>query len=378
MTEQTALSQLIAGMYDATLEPGQWSEAMARIVAFVGGHGGCLLAKDPTSRDIEAHWQTGVEPHYLRLYTETYSKIGPAAALTFGDIGQIVSVAEVVPYEEFRRSRFYLEWAEPQGWVDVAIAMLDKSAGGWGFLGISRNASNGMVDDEMRRRIALVVPHVRRALRIGKAIERRQADAATFADILDQLSAGLLLLDAQGRIVHTNAAADDMLRDGRLLRAIGKRLAGGDAQAERALRETAILPRAEGVNLGRAGVVVPLRTCDGERYIARAMPLASAAPPGAGETAEATTAVFVRRATMDAPSSPDIIAESYKLTPTELRVLFALVEVGGVPDVAASLGIAETTVKTHLARLFAKTGARRQAELVKLVAGFSMPVTTRA
>ena len=74
---------------------------------------------------------------------------------------------------------------------------------------------------------------------------------------------------------------------------------------------------------------------------------------------------------MDAPSPPDIIAESYKLTPTELRVLFALVEVGGVPDVAAALGIAETTVKTHLARLFAKTGARRQAELVKLVAGFS-------
>jgi DNA-binding CsgD family transcriptional regulator/PAS domain-containing protein len=375
MTEQARLSRLIADMYDATLEPGQWSEVLARIVAFVGGHGGCLLAKDATSRDIDAHWQTGVEPHYLRLYNETYSKIGPVAALTFGDVGQIVSVPEVVPYDEFRRSRFYVEWAEPQGWIDVAVAVLDKSAGGWGLLGVSRNAANGMVDDEMRRRIALVVPHIRRALRIGRAFERRQADAATFADVLDRLSAGLLLLDAQGRIVHTNAAADDMLRDGRLLRAIGRRLAGGDPQAERALRETAILPRAAG--LGREGVLVPLRTCDGERYIARAMPLASAALRGAGETPEATTAVFVRRATMDAPS-PDVIAESYKLTPTELRVLFALVDGGGVPDVAAALGIAETTVKTHLARLFAKTGARRQAELVKLVAGFSVPVTNRA
>ena len=140
-----------------------------------------------------------------------------------------------------------------------------------------------MVDDEMRRRIALVVPHIRRALRIGRAIERRQADTATFADVLDRLSAGLLLLDAQGRIVHTNAAADDMLRDGRLLRAIGRRLAGGDAQAERALRETAMPAARPGHALGREGVVVPLRTCDGERYIARAMPLASATPRGAGE-----------------------------------------------------------------------------------------------
>jgi DNA-binding CsgD family transcriptional regulator/PAS domain-containing protein len=378
MTEQARLSRLIADMYDATLEPGRWSEVLARVVTFVGGHGGCLLAKDPTSREIDAHWQTGVEPHYMRLYNETYSKIGPVASLTFGDVGQIVSVPEVVPYDEFRRSRFYLEWAEPQGWVDVAVAVLDKTATGWGLLGISRNATNGMVDDEMRRRLSLVVPHVRRALRIGRAMERRQADAATFADVLDRLSAGLLLLDAQGRIVHTNAAADDMLRDGRLLRAIGRRLAGTGAQAERTLRETAILPRTEGMELGREGVVVPLRTCDGERYIARAMPLASAAAGGAGESAEATTAVFVRRAIMDDPSPPDIIAESYKLTPTEVRVLFALVEVGGVPEVAAALGIAETTVKTHLARLFAKTGARRQAELVKVVASFSMPVTHRA
>ena len=381
MSEQARLSRLVAGIYDATLEPRRWSEVLARVVDFVGGHGGCLLGKDSATRDIDPQWQTGVEPYYLRLYTDTYSKLGPLAALTFGDIGQIVSVADVVPHDEFQRSRFYREWAAPQGWVDVAVAVLDKSAGGWGYLGISRNATNGMVDDEMRGRMSLVVPHVRRALRLGRAIERRQADAAAFADVLDRLSAGLLLLDAQGRIVHTNAAADDMLRDGRLLRAIGRRLTAGDAQVERTLRETAILLRAEGAHLGREGVLVPLRAGDGERYIARAMPLATAAPGRrtgeTGETAEATTAVFVQRASMDYPSPPEIIGESYKLTPTELRVLRALVEIGGVPEVAAELGIAETTVKTHLARLFAKTGTRRQAELVKLVAGFSMPLTNR-
>jgi DNA-binding CsgD family transcriptional regulator len=52
-------------------------------------------------------------------------------------------------------------------------------------------------------------------------------------------------------------------------------------------------------------------------------------------------------------------------------VLLAIVQVGGVPEVAEALGIAETTVKTHLGRLFQKTGADRQADLVKLVAGFA-------
>jgi DNA-binding CsgD family transcriptional regulator len=62
------------------------------------------------------------------------------------------------------------------------------------------------------------------------------------------------------------------------------------------------------------------------------------------------------------------------LTPTELRVLLAIVEVGGVPEVAVALGLAETTVKTHLGRVFVKTGAGRQADLVKIVAGFATPL----
>jgi DNA-binding CsgD family transcriptional regulator len=59
------------------------------------------------------------------------------------------------------------------------------------------------------------------------------------------------------------------------------------------------------------------------------------------------------------------------LTPAELRVLFAIIEVGSVPEVSQVLGISEATVKTHLRHLFEKTNTHRQAELVKLVAGYA-------
>ena len=58
-------------------------------------------------------------------------------------------------------------------------------------------------------------------------------------------------------------------------------------------------------------------------------------------------------------------------TDAELRVFLSIVEIGGVPDVARSMGLAETTIKTHLARTFAKTGTQRQADLVRLVAAFT-------
>ena len=48
--------------------------------------------------------------------------------------------------------------------------------------------------------------------------------------------------------------------------------------------------------------------------------------------------------------------------------------IGRVGALAVALGIAETTAKTHLHRVFAKTGVSRQADLVKLAAGFSNPL----
>ena len=83
--------------------------------------------------------------------------------------------------------------------------------------------------------------------------------------------------------------------------------------------------------------------------------------------------LFISRASFGRMPAPEALARPYHLTPTELRVLLAIVEIGGGPEVADARGIAECAVKFHLRRLVEKTGARRQAELVKLVAGFSAP-----
>jgi DNA-binding CsgD family transcriptional regulator len=44
-----------------------------------------------------------------------------------------------------------------------------------------------------------------------------------------------------------------------------------------------------------------------------------------------------------------------------------------VPDIAAALGISESTVRTHLKRLFEKTSTHRQVDLVKLIAAHATP-----
>jgi len=58
---------------------------------------------------------------------------------------------------------------------------------------------------------------------------------------------------------------------------------------------------------------------------------------------------------LDLPSPPVAIAQEFQLTPAELRVLFSIIEISGVSEVADVLGISEATVRTHLHHLFEKT-----------------------
>jgi DNA-binding CsgD family transcriptional regulator len=147
-----------------------------------------------------------------------------------------------------------------------------------------------------------------------------------------------------------------------------------DRQAGKSLHETFAASENGDAAIGVKGIALPLTAHDGERYVAHVLPLTSGARRGAARTYTATAAMFVRKAAMEGPPVPEVIAKLYSLTPTELRVLLAIVDVGGIPEVAAAFGVADSTIRTHVGRLFDKTGVGRQADLVKLVAGFSMPL----
>jgi DNA-binding CsgD family transcriptional regulator/PAS domain-containing protein len=373
MGDDHELTRLIAGIYDAALDSSRWPRVLADIADYVDGRVAGLLVKDVTRKRVNACWHAGGDPHYIGLYRETYSRFGPIAIAPPGAIEQIASIPDIMPYEEYLRGRFHREWAEPQGWVDVAIAIIDKSANGAAYLSMSRDEETGMVDEIMRERMGLVVPHVRRALLIGRAIEFKQAEAATFADVLDGLSASVFLVDPSGRIVHANDAGENTLRGGAFLRSIGGRLVANDPQVDHGLRETVAAAASGDREIGGKGIAMPVSTRAGERYVAHVLPLASGGRQFAGAPA-ATAALFVRKAALERALPPEVIGKTYNLTPAELRVLLGIVDIGGVPEIATAFGVAETTVKTHLGRLFEKTGTGRQADLVKLVAGFSMPL----
>ncbi len=348
--EPEALSALIADIYDAALDPSLWLGLLGKVARFVGGHSASLIAKDATSKNGNMYYDDGViDRRYVQLYFERYVKLDPFnTAHFFAEICRPMSTIDFMPVEEFRETRMCKEWAKPQGLVDFVSVALDKSATSVAMLGVFRHESHGIVDEETKARMQLIAPHVRRAVLIGRAIDLRATEAAAFADAFDGIAAGSFLVDASARVVHANAAGHAMLAAEEVLRAPNGRLAAADTEADHALREIFAAAKFGDTVVGVRGVAVPLISRGGERFVAHVLPLTSGSRRKAGAAYAAAAALFVQRAALGTPAAPEVIAKTYQLTPTELRVLLAIVEVGGAPEVAEALGIGEATVKFHL------------------------------
>jgi DNA-binding CsgD family transcriptional regulator len=332
--------------------------------------------KDAATKHGNVYYNCGRrDPHYKRLYLQDYCRIDPTTVgLWLRETGKPLGIRDIMDIDEFHASRFYQEWVRPQKHVDAVSVTLDKTATGAALFTVFRHERHGFLDAEARWRMGLIAPHVRRAALVGRALEHKTAEAATLADTFDGLSAAMFLVDADGRVVHANAAGEAMLRQSLVLSVASGKLAASDAVALRALNEMVAAAKGGDAAAGSRGIAVPLTARDGERYVVHALPLASAERGRAGGGCAAVAALFVQKAALQLRSLPEVVAKTFNLTPTELRVLLAIVETGGVPETAEALGIGQATVKTHLHRLFGKTDTRRQADLVKLMAAFANPL----
>jgi DNA-binding CsgD family transcriptional regulator/PAS domain-containing protein len=377
MRDETAqLSYLIGNIYDAALDPTLWPSVLEITCGYIEGVTAVLVSQDSAQLSAQFHFSWGDNPEYTKSYNETYIKLNPALLpfILHSKLEDVIVLSDVIPYDEFLASRFYKEWAKPQGYSDTVHATLEKSLTSYAAVAVARHERQGLVDDRARRRMRLLAPHFRRAVAIGKTIDMRQVEAAAFADTLDGLAAAMFLVDAAGRVVRANAAAHVMLAQGSPLLLSAGKLAAVDVEAGRVLHDVFISAERGDDTVGAKGIAVPLTAGDGERFVAHVLPLTAGARRMAGREYSAVAAVFVRKAQLDPPHPIAVLADAFKLTPAELRVLMAIVQIGGIPEVAPVLGISETTVKTHLQHVFEKTGTNRQADLVKLVAGYMSPL----
>ena len=247
-------------------------------------------------------------------------------------------------------------------------ANLERGATTSAFLNIRFCEKEGEVTPEMRRRMALIVPHFQRAVAIGRLFDQGKAISASLTEALDQVEESVILVGPRGQIAFANAPAEAMLAEETLLCSRQDRLSAVDPQANRALRDLFVAAEKGDTAVGQQGVAIALSTSSATRWSAHVLPLGTSARAKTRNGHHAVAMVLVRKTSPCQPTRLEAIAKQYRFTASELRVFDAFMKVSGVKAIAELLGSSQATVKTHLHHIFQKTGTSRQSDLVKLAA----------
>ena len=132
MAEAEELSEIIGGIYDAALDPALWPAVVEETCRFVDCVSGSLNSYDMVQSSLALDVSWGYDPHYVQLLVERYIQINPLRSISLQSaIGDVLSMTDVMPYEEFTASVFWREWAKPQGFVDAIQVTLEKTPRRW-------------------------------------------------------------------------------------------------------------------------------------------------------------------------------------------------------------------------------------------------------
>ena len=212
------LSDLIGAIYDCALEPDRWQATVKLVADACESPMGTLGIIDTSGGGFRGIYDHGTPEAFVEIYPK-YSALNPVFPAAFlREVGEVNTQSMLLDIPEFLDSRYYREFLEPHGMGDIITCLGLKSSTGVALLTATRTLPEPWFGDREVQLLRLLAPHVCRSLKISDALDLRTLTADMLTNTLDGLLAGVFVLDAKGRIVHSNRAAERQLRTSQAMR----------------------------------------------------------------------------------------------------------------------------------------------------------------
>jgi DNA-binding CsgD family transcriptional regulator/PAS domain-containing protein len=370
------LSELIGLIYDAAIDTTKWSIAMEAIRVELDCAISAFSLQMPIGT-IAVSVTTNIPQNYVDAMPghilDVINQWGGIAALQSRALDEPHVLSRLNPDEcdfETTTNRYSLEWRKPQGLIDVIAVGLARDDRAMGSMQFARHKDVGPIGEREVAIMHLLIPHLQRAATINRMLDLSAIARTTFEAAIETLSVPVVLTDDRLRIVYTNSAGRRMLTRGDLINDNRGLLGTATRPGTRAL-EIAIERASTDIStLGRKGLGIPVRPDEGPTGALHVLPLrqGSAMAPGA------VIAVFVAHTDTPFIAPTEIVSALFELTPAESRVFGLIAEGLTVAEAAVELRVEQSTVKTHMLRVYEKTGVRRRSELQRMASSLVLPV----
>ncbi len=367
------LSDTIDAAYAAAVGAGRWEGLLASVCELCGGSNSTIDVVDMGRGQVLAQYNHGLDPHFAELFAKEHVRDNPLTqAVVQMDNGQISSGRQLIGTAALEGSRFYNDWCVPQGSFDNSISLLAKRGNLYSILQVTYPTSAGFVDQQKTELITSISPHICRAVDVSIKYEQEIAIAQTDKEWISSKGIGMAVVSGSSTILKMNSNFEEVIRrQPDIVSVSGSELVLHPMEA--AFQLKLIAGRQGGVGSFQAYVAKPVlvRSKAGDELEIEIFPALSHNPFLQFSDAPPMAHVCIRDLGQMLVRGARELAVRFGLTEAERNALLGIGKARSRTETAQLLNITEHTLKTHLNRLFDKTGTSRQTELLALLNRFS-------
>jgi DNA-binding CsgD family transcriptional regulator len=353
-------------LHEAPHSDDAWIVSLSGLARLIHCDQVAMVEREGTRVADTISFGTGSDERFNKEYRNHYVRLDPfateAVQARLIRSRRVFALDELVDREALEASEFYRDYWHRYGIHDglaAGVAVTGRHNANFCAL----HGPGRTLDREDRTLFDLFVRHARAALRQRYGMRVRDAALRGLLDSTDCLADAVFVIDGNGALVQTNAAADALIERGDVVRLRGGELRlgrnnGPDPLADLLVQLTAPR-RGDGGDPVRC---LAIRESDnaGDELLVTAVRMVN--EPSRGAPAGI---LFLRRGSETRPNfRAQHLRDLFGFTPAETRIANALLAGERVEDVATRLDVRPDTVRGHIKRMLAKTGTRRQSDLV--------------
>jgi DNA-binding CsgD family transcriptional regulator len=356
---QSAADEFLA----AALLGNGWEHALAMLSVAAAAHGAVLVRcknhkavssiKTADIREIVDDYEAGKAPPNSRQVRASRDPVRGFREKAFRIDHDDYTA------EELASDPYYQEFLRPRGYFWHANVRLDSRPGEEVALSLKRAMKAGPYE----QRDAVMLNAILRDLRVATRVAKRMLDSETagMVTLLQQRGDPVIEFDASGQVLRTHGAGESAYD---LYRTHHRRVVAHDRARQPAL-DRAI---AQAVAAPRQPALVPLSDARGETRFLQILPVVGRARDVFLAAAAIAVVIDGKARSVRSPVERAMLRDTFALTDREADVAILLREGLSPAEMARELQIQIGTLRDHVKKLFDKSGTRRQAELVALLA----------
>ena len=372
-------NRLIELIYSTVAQAENWSVVLSELTSYSRSRSARMLIMNGEATEVQSSLKYNIDDNDHRKYVDYFVNTCPwRHEIEEKPQGRFYSsyLHFACPQPEFMRSEFFNDWAGPIDIHHGIAGNIYKDPRQTVQLLVQRTQGQGYFSATDVNLFNSITPHLQQAVQLARKVSQHCTETEAIKFSAESEAHPFILLDHALRPIYCTAEAEALIEDESVLLFSNERLRVADPDLnqhfQRLLKKTLNAAACRVLHVSEE--ILTLYRPNGSFVYLWVKPVHPDVPLLLDKP-EGYVAVYVHDPEAEVWVDWERLNQMYDLSNAEVRVAVALLANPDPVEVAKRCFISLHTVRSHLKAIFAKTGSRSQADLVKRL--LSGPVRRR-